>query len=43
MSLSSRLPWRKEEELKLFNEVEKRGKKWSTISLKAFQLSRTEN
>ncbi|CAK69959.1 unnamed protein product (macronuclear) [Paramecium tetraurelia] len=37
------LPWTKEEELKLFREIEKRGKRWAEISLKVFKLKRTEN
>ncbi|CAD8168592.1 unnamed protein product [Paramecium pentaurelia] len=37
------LPWTKEEELKLFREIEKRGKRWAEISLKVFKLRRTEN
>lgn len=37
------LPWTKEEELKLFKEIERRGKKWAEISLKVFKLRRTEN
>ncbi|CAD8073241.1 unnamed protein product [Paramecium sonneborni] len=36
-------PWTKEEELLLFREIEKRGKKWAEISLQVFQLRRTEN
>ncbi|CAD8176040.1 unnamed protein product [Paramecium octaurelia] len=37
------IPWTKEEELQLFREIELRGKKWAEISLKVFQLRRTEN
>ncbi|KAM3140555.1 hypothetical protein pb186bvf_007367 [Paramecium bursaria] len=37
------IPWYKEEELKLFQEVQIRGKKWAEISLKVFKLRRTEN
>ncbi|CAD8062377.1 unnamed protein product [Paramecium primaurelia] len=36
-------PWTKEEELMLFQEVKKKGKRWAEISLQIFQLRRTEN
>ncbi|CAD8171749.1 unnamed protein product [Paramecium pentaurelia] len=36
-------PWTKEEELMLFSEVKKKGKRWAEISLSIFQLRRTEN
>lgn len=36
-------PWSKEEELKLFQEVQRKGKRWAEISLNIFSLKRTEN
>ncbi|CAD8168835.1 unnamed protein product [Paramecium octaurelia] len=36
-------PWSKEEELMLFSEVKKKGKRWAEISFQIFQLRRTEN
>ncbi|CAK60518.1 unnamed protein product (macronuclear) [Paramecium tetraurelia] len=37
------VPWYKEEELKLFQEVKKRGKRWADISAQIFKFKRTEN
>ncbi|CAD8138654.1 unnamed protein product [Paramecium pentaurelia] len=37
------IPWYKEEELRLFQEVKKRGKRWADISAQVFKFRRTEN
>ncbi|CAD8132162.1 unnamed protein product [Paramecium pentaurelia] len=37
------VPWYKEEELRLFQEVKKRGKRWADISAQVFKFRRTEN
>ncbi|CAD8136229.1 unnamed protein product [Paramecium octaurelia] len=37
------IPWQKEEELRLFQQVKKRGKRWADISAQVFKFRRTEN